>query len=155
MKAVNIIVKILKIPFKFFYKIGSSPIKFVYNKQKKLIKIISPSNVKIVAVKISRAGKKIIVTIVFIVSIISSSGVESQKMSESSCTLPAKMSIERVIEVPHGGAVNHPWSPGHLKLLVVKLQIYVVVDFCRYQVQIHIHVPIPVNKYRILAIFAE
>jgi len=112
MKAVNRIVKILKIPFKFIYQVGSSPIKFVYNKQKKLIKIISPSNVKIVAAKISRAGKKIIVTIVFIVSIISSSGVESQKMSENSSILPAKMSIERVIEVPQGGAINHPWSPG-------------------------------------------
>ena len=66
-----------------------------------MIKIISPSNVKIVAVKISRAGKKIIVTIVFIVSIISSSGVESQKISESFDILPAKMIIQRVIEVPH------------------------------------------------------
>ena len=112
MKAVKRIVKILKIPFKFIYQVGSSPIKFVYNKQKKLIKIISPSNVKIVVVKISRAGKKIIITIVFIVSIISSSGVESQKMSENSCIFPAKMSIERVIEVPQGGAINHPWSPG-------------------------------------------
>jgi len=112
MKAVNRIVKILKIPFKFIYQVGSSPIKFVYNKQKKLIKIIALSNVKIVAVKISRAGKKIIITIVFIVSIISSSGVESQKMSENSSILPAKMSIERVIEVPQGGAINHPWSPG-------------------------------------------
>ena len=112
MKAVNRIVKILKIPFKFIYKIGSSPIKFVYNKQKKLIKIISPSNVKIVAVKISRAGKEIIVTIVFIVSIISSSGVYSQKMSENYVTLPAKMPIEKVLEVPQGGDLNHPWSPG-------------------------------------------
>ena len=35
-----------------------------------------------------------------------------QQMCESSCIIPAKMSIERVIEVPNGGAVNHPWSPG-------------------------------------------
>ena len=109
MKAVNRIVKILKIPFKFIYQVGASPRKFVYNKQKKLIKIISLSNVKIVAVKISRAGKKSIVTIVFIVSIISSSGVESKKMSENS--LPEKMSIDQVMEVPQGGSVNHPWSP--------------------------------------------
>ena len=67
-----------------------------------------PSNVKIVAVKISRAGKKIIVTFALIVSIISSSGVENQKMIESSCIFPAKMSIERVIGLSNGGAINHP-----------------------------------------------
>ena len=66
-----------------------------------------PSNVKIVSVKIYRAGKTIIVTIVYIVSIISSSGVESQKMSESYSIRSEKISIERVIEVPHCGAVNH------------------------------------------------
>jgi hypothetical protein len=77
MKAINRILKTIKILFKFIYKIRSSLILFVYNKPKKLIKIISPSNVKIVAIKIDRAGKKIIVTIVFIVSIISSSGVGS------------------------------------------------------------------------------
>jgi hypothetical protein len=112
MKAIIIILKTIKIPLKFIYKIGSSPIKFFYNKKKEFIKIISPSNVKIVAVKISRAGKKIIVTIVFIVSIISSSGVKSQKISESFRILPAEMSIELVIEVPYGEAINHPWSPG-------------------------------------------
>ena len=77
-----------------------------------MIKIISLSNVKIVAVKIYRAGKKIIVTIVFIVSIISSLGVESQKISESFPILPAKMSIELVIEILYRGAINHLWSPG-------------------------------------------
>lgn len=85
MKAVNRILKTIRIPLKFISKVGSSPIKFVFNKQKKLVKIISSSNVKIVAVKISRAGKKIIVTIVFLVSIICSLGVERQKMCESSC----------------------------------------------------------------------
>ena len=113
MKVFNKIGKILKIPFKFIYQVGSSPIKFVYKKQKKLIKIISPSNVKIVGIKIYKGGKRIIITTVFIVSIISSSGVESQKkMIENSFILPAKLSIERVIELPCGGAVNHPWSPG-------------------------------------------
>ena len=43
MKAINRILKTIKIPFKFVYKIRSSPIKFVCNKQKELIKIISPS----------------------------------------------------------------------------------------------------------------
>jgi len=86
--------------------------KFIFNKQNKLVKTISLSNVKIITVKISRAGKKVIVTIVFLVLIICSSGVESQKMCESSFIVPIKMAIERVIEVPNGGAVNHPWFPG-------------------------------------------
>ena len=98
MKAVDWIFKTIKIPFKFI--IGSSP-----------IKLISPFNVKVVAVKISRNGKKIIVNIAFIVLIISSSGVENQKMIESSCIFPAKMALERVIELPNGEAINHPWSP--------------------------------------------
>ena len=34
MKAENIMVKIIKIPFKLIYQVGSSPIKFVYNKKK-------------------------------------------------------------------------------------------------------------------------
>lgn len=33
-------------------------------------------------------------------------------MCENSYIVPTKMSIERVIEVPNGGAVNHPWSSG-------------------------------------------
>ena len=64
MKTLNRILKTIKIPFKLMSQVGLIPVKFVYSKQKKLIKIISPSNVKIVAVKISRAGKKIIVTLV-------------------------------------------------------------------------------------------
>ncbi len=79
MKAINKISKTIKFSFKFISPVGSIPVKFVSNKQKKLIKIISPSNVKIVVVKISRADKKIIVTIAFIISIINSSEIESQK----------------------------------------------------------------------------
>lgn len=33
-------------------------------------------------------------------------------MTESSCILPAKMSIEWVIELPNGGAINHLWFIG-------------------------------------------
>ena len=79
--------KILKIPFKFLYQVGSCPIKFVYNRRKKLIKIISPSNVKIVGVKISKSGKRIIITSIFIVGITSSSKVETQSMSRRVETL--------------------------------------------------------------------
>ena len=137
MKTLNRILKTIKIPFKLMCQVGSIPVKFVYSKQKKLIKIISPSNVKIVAVKISRAGNKIIVTFALIVSIISRSGVENQKMIESSCIFPAKMSIERVIGLPNGGAINQithglqglNMRLTRLKFLVVKLQIYVLVDF--------------------------
>ena len=77
-----------------------------------MIKIISPSNVTIVAVKISKVSKEIIFTIVFIVAIISSSGVENQKMIENYGILPAKMPIEKVLEVLQRGDLNHPWSPG-------------------------------------------
>lgn len=101
------ILKTITIPLKFISKVGSSSINLFLIKKKKLGKKILSSNVKIIAVKIFRAGKKIIVTIVFLVSIICSSGVESQKVCESYWIIPAKMSSERVIDLPNGGAINH------------------------------------------------
>ncbi len=111
MKSENKILKTIKVPLKLIHKVGSIPLKFVYSKQKKLIKIISPSNVKIIAVKIYRLGQKIIVTFAVIVSIISSSGIPNKKMIESSFTFSSKTPIERVLRVSNGGAINHPWSP--------------------------------------------
>ena len=80
--------KIVKVPFKFIYQVGSSPVKFVYHKQKKLIKIISPFNIKIVAVIISRSGQKIIINIVFIVSIINGSRLLFEEKIENSFAIP-------------------------------------------------------------------
>lgn len=102
----------IKAPFKFFFRIGVSPIKFIYNKRKKLIKIISPSNVKIISVKISTMGKRTIVTAVCIVTVIASSGMETQKTIEKSYAFSQNTQIERIVEVPsRGGAVDHLWSP--------------------------------------------
>ena len=60
MKAINRILKTIKITFKFVYKIGSSPIKFIYNKQKELIKIISPSNLRLLQLKYIELVKKLL-----------------------------------------------------------------------------------------------
>ena len=111
MKALNRVIKTVKISFKFVYRIGSSPIKFVYHKQRKWVEVLSPSNVKVVSIKIYRTSKKIIITIVFILSTLNSSGVEIQKINEKSSVFPVKMPIERVVGMPYGGAVGHPWSP--------------------------------------------
>jgi hypothetical protein len=112
MKSVNKVLKLLKIPFRFIHRIGSSQLKFVYNKQKKLIEILSPSNIKIVAVKIYKAGKKFIVTIAFIVLITISSGIENQQISKRFYVFSTETPVERVIAVTSGGVINHPWSPG-------------------------------------------
>jgi hypothetical protein len=112
MKKMNRILKTIKIPLKFISKIGSTQSFFVRGKKKELVKIISFSNVKIVAVRIRKIGKKIIVTVVFLISIINSSGVENQKISEKFEILPTKIRIERVVKIPCGGAMNELWSPG-------------------------------------------
>ena len=100
--------RIIKVPFKFI----GSPIKFIYNKRKKLVKLISPSNVKIISVKILTMGKRTIMTAVFIVTIITSSGMETQKTTKKSYTFSQNSQIERIVEVSlRGGAINNLWSP--------------------------------------------
>lgn len=100
----------IKAPLKFIYHVGSSPVKFVSNKQKKLIKVVTSSNIRVVAVKISRTGKNIIFTIAFIV--IARSGIEDRTIVERSYNFSQKAPIERIFQIPYGGAVNHIWSPG-------------------------------------------
>ena len=57
-------------------------------------------------------GKRTIVTAVFIVTIITSSGMETQKTTEKSYTFSQNSQIERIVEVPlRGGAIDHLWSP--------------------------------------------
>ncbi|MBT8325569.1 MAG: hypothetical protein KJO96_09740, partial [Winogradskyella sp.] len=95
----------LKAPFKFFLQKPGNPIKFIYNKRNKLLKIISNSNAKIVAVKISTMVKRTIVIAIFIITIITSSGIETQKTSEKSYTFLQNSLIERIFV--QGGAIDH------------------------------------------------
>ena len=106
------IFRTVKAYFKSFFRIRVIPIKFIYDKRKKLIKIISPSNVKIISVKILTMGKRTIMTAVFIVTIITSSGMETQKTTKKSYTFSQNSQIERIVEVSlRGGAINNLWSP--------------------------------------------
>lgn len=106
----KIFFRTVKAPLRFFLKKTRNPIKLIYNKRHKLLKIISNSNAKIVAVKISTMGKRTIVTAVFIVTIITSSGMETQKSSAKSYTFSQNTPIEHIIF--RGGAIDHLWSPG-------------------------------------------
>ena len=73
---------------------------FVINK-KKLIKIISPPNSKIVAVKIFKVGKKIIIA--FRITILTSSGMEIEKTYVTSYTSSQIDQVKHIIPV-RGGA---------------------------------------------------
>ena len=109
MKRLHRFLKTLNIPFKFFSKVGTIPIKFVYNRKEKLIKIVSPPNIKIIGVKIYRSGKKIIVTLVIVILIITSFGVV-EEVSKSSFTVPMNENSREVILVKDGNTpINPSW----------------------------------------------
>jgi hypothetical protein len=85
--------KIIKIPINFIRKASSNSISFVYNKQKKLAKIISPSNIRIVTAKIYQKGRKFFLKIVFVITVVTSLVIEKEKIIQSYSIFPTEAPI--------------------------------------------------------------
>lgn len=111
----NYMKKVLKkviFPFKYIYRKGGSSLEFVHNKQKKILEIVTSSNINVV--KVVQMGKKIIVTIILVISICTNSGFKNLEVHKfyHLDTSTSQMTLEKVVEeVGYGGARGHEWSP--------------------------------------------